>query len=250
MYGYRARIGYCSPPFVTEDFCYEFYKMAPAGVTLMVTTLAIKAHGVNKATEDLKTSKEQINESHAKSLEAAKYMARSGADVVVLGGNPVNQSRGVENLDGICADLSREIGTKVTTSTHSQIKALTALGARKVATVHPYTAARHEEHVESMRKLGFESSGVIGCGFTVQDLGRIPGELALTLSRQVKQENPDTDTIHPSCAHWATAHAIDQIERELGVNVMTSQQAIFWNAIRTAGIRDRIEGYGRLLREF
>ena len=52
------------------------------------------------------------------------------------------------------------------------------------------------------------------------------------------------------CAHWATAHAIDAIERELGVNVMTSQQAILWNALRTAGINDRIEGYGRLLREF
>ena len=250
MYGYRARIGYCSPPFVTEDFCYEFYKMAPRGVTLMVTTLSIKAHGVTVATDDVRSTKEQIDESHAKSLEAAKYMARSGADVVVLGGNPVNQSRGVENLDAICADLSREVGTKVITSTHSQIKALKALGALRVATVHPYTAVRHEEHERSMRNMGFLSSGVIGCGFTVMDLGRIPGELALTLARQVKQANPDTDTIHPSCAHWATAHAIDQIESELMVNVMTSQQAIFWNAIRTAGINDRVEGYGRLLREF
>ena len=41
MYGYRARIGYCSPPFVTEVFCSEFYKMAPQGVTLMITTLAV-----------------------------------------------------------------------------------------------------------------------------------------------------------------------------------------------------------------
>jgi maleate isomerase len=250
VYGYRARIGYCSPPFVTEDFCYEFYKMAPAGVTLLITTLAIKAHGVTVAAEDLKTTKEQINETHAKSLEAAKFMARSGADVVILGGNPVNQSRGVENLDAICADLSKEIGTKVITSTHSQIRALKALGAQKVATVHPYTEVRHEEHENSMRKMGFESSGVIGCGYTVQDLGRIPGELAVTLSRQIKHDNPETDTIHPSCAHWATAHAIDQIESELNINVMTSQQAIFWNAMRTAGINDRIEGYGRLLRDF
>jgi len=36
----------------------------------------------------------------------------------------------------------------------------------------------------------------------------------------------------------------------LGVNVMTSQQAIFWNALRTAGIGDKLAGFGRLLREF
>jgi maleate isomerase len=91
---------------------------------------------------------------------------------------------------------------------------------------------------------------MIACGYTVEDLGRVPGELALTLARQVKREHPEADTIHHSCAHWATAHAIEQIEQELSVNVMTSQQAIFWKALRTVGINDKIEGYGRLLREF
>ena len=41
VYGYRARIGYTSPPVVTEVFPYEFYRIAPEGVTLGVTTLAI-----------------------------------------------------------------------------------------------------------------------------------------------------------------------------------------------------------------
>jgi maleate cis-trans isomerase len=31
---------------------------------------------------------------------------------------------------------------------------------------------------------------------------------------------------------------------------MNSQQAIVWLALRTAGIDDKIEGFGRLLREF
>jgi maleate cis-trans isomerase len=243
MYGYRARIGYCSPPFVTEVFCAEFYRMAPPGVTLMITTLAVTS--LTSA-----STKDQIEESHAKSLDAAKVMARAGADVVVLGGNPINQSRGVENLDEICATLSRGIGTKVVTSTHAQMQALRALGARKVATVHPFEAGGDARHETSIRNLGVEPAGTVACGYTVEDLGRIPSELALSLARQVKREHPEADTIHHSCAHWATAHAIETIERELNVNVMTSQQAIFWKAIRTAGIADRIEGYGRLLREF
>ncbi|HWG04365.1 MAG TPA: hypothetical protein VG271_05060 [Beijerinckiaceae bacterium] len=244
MYGTRARIGYCSPPFVTETFCYEFYKMVPDGITLLITTLSVTE--LNQA-----STKDDMAASYAKSLDAAKYMARSGADVVVLGGNPINQSRGVENLDALCADLAQEIGTKVVTSTHAQMHALRALGARRVATVHPFVekdiTANHER---SMRNLGFESAGVAAAGFAAQDLGRIPAELVITLSRQVKRNHPEADTIHPSCAHWATAHAIDAIERDLGVNVMTSQQAILWKALRTAEIDDKIEGYGRLLREF
>jgi maleate isomerase len=243
MYGYRARIGYCSPPFVTEVFCAEFYRMAPQGVTLMVTTLAITS-----LTSE--TTKDQMARSHAKSLEAANAMARAGANVVVLGGNPINQSRGVENLDDICASLAREIGTKVITSTQAQMQALRALGARKVATVQPFVAEMNPGSERSMRNLGFEPAGTVACGSTVAELGRIPGELAVTLARQVKREHPEADTIHHSCAHWATAHAIEQVERELNVNVMTSQQAIFWKALRTAGIADPIDGYGRLLREF
>jgi maleate isomerase len=243
MYGYRARIGYCSPPFVTEVFCSEFYKMAPEGVTLMLTTLA-----VTSLTSE--STKEQMAQSHARSLEAAKAMAHAGADVVVLGGNPINQSRGVENLDEICATLSREIGTKVVTSTHAQTHALRALGARKVATVQPFVKEINADHAALMRNLGVESAGMIACGYTVEDLGRVPGDLAISLARQIKREHPEADTIHHSCAHWATAHAIEKIERELSVNVMTSQQAIFWKALRTAGINDKIEGYGRLLRDF
>jgi maleate isomerase len=240
MFGSRARIGYCSPPFVTESFCNEFYMMAPAGVSLMITTLMV--------TERAYTT--SFDASHDKSFEAAHCMAAAGADVVVLGGNPINQSRGMQNLGNISDDLSRQIGVKVVTSTQSQTEALRALGAKKVATVHPFAEDQHEHHDNSIRTLGCEPAGVIGAGYSVGNLGRIGDDVALELSRQVMRDHPEADTIHPSCAQWATAHAIDQIKSELGVNLMTSQQAIFWKALRTAGIDDKIEGFGRLLREF
>jgi maleate isomerase len=50
--------------------------------------------------------------------------------------------------------------------------------------------------------------------------------------------------------HWPTVGAIDPLERELGVNVMTALQAIVWHALRRVGVTDRIEGFGRLFREF
>jgi len=37
IYGSRARIGYTSPPLTTEVFPYEFYRIVPDGVTLVVT---------------------------------------------------------------------------------------------------------------------------------------------------------------------------------------------------------------------
>jgi hypothetical protein len=85
IYGHRARIGYCSPPFVTETFIYEFYRIVPAGVTLLITTLEVG----NAYTA------EAFAGSRDRSMAAARAMGEAGADVVVLGGNPVNQTIGI-----------------------------------------------------------------------------------------------------------------------------------------------------------
>jgi maleate isomerase len=239
MYGHRARIGYTSPLFVTEVFAYEFYAIVPKGVTLMVTTLDI-----------ITRSKDEVENSFDKSLRAAQEMAKGGADVVVLGGNPINLTLGVENLADLIAGLERKIGTRVATSTTSQIKALGTLGASKIATVHPFTEAHAPRHEDSIRKFGFEPTGTIGAGSELRDVGRIAKATALDLARRVKDANPDADTIHFACAHWAVAEIIDTVEDELGVDVMTSHQAILWQALRAAGIDDAITGFGRLFREF
>jgi maleate isomerase len=239
MYGHRARIGYASPLFVTEVFAYEFYAIVPEGVTLMISTLDI-----------ITRSKEEVERTFERSLRAVEEMARGGADVVVLGGNPVNLSRGVENLPDLIAELERKIGTRVTTSTTSQINALQALGASKIATVYPFTEEHAARHEDSIRKFGFEPAGAIGAGLELRDVGRIPRATALDLARKVKDANPIADTIHFACAHWAVAEVIDAVEDELGVDVMTSHQAILWQALRTAGIDDKITGFGRLFREF
>ncbi len=239
MYGHRARIGYTSPLFVTEVFAYEFYAIVPKGVTLMVTTLDI-----------ITRSKDEVENSFDKSLRAAQEMAKGGADVVVLGGNPINLTLGVENLADLIAGLERKIGTRVTTSTTSQIEALTTLGASKIATVHPFTEAHAPRHEDSIRKFGFEPAGTVGAGSELRDVGRIPKATALDLARKVKDANPDADTIHFACAHWAVAEIIDTVEDELGVDVMTSHQAILWQALRAAGVDDAITGFGRLFREF
>ncbi len=53
-----------------------------------------------------------------------------------------------------------------------------------------------------------------------------------------------------SCTNLATVEMIAALEEEVGKPVITSNQATFWNAIRTMGLRDRIEGFGSLLSDF
>ena len=238
-YGYRARIGYTSPPLTTEVFPYEFYKMAPPGVTLVITTLAIVVR-----------SKEEIDQSYATSMRAAREMAAAGVDIIVLGGVPINLSRGAANAEQMIRDLEAKLNVKVSTSASAQARAAKALGCRKVVVAQPYAQSDTDRIAGYAVHFGCEVLGAAGWGSPFNQIGRIPQHAAVELGRRLMREHPGADTILLPSPHWPTAGAIEPLEREFGVNVLTAQQAILWDGLRRCAVNDPIEGYGRLFREF
>jgi maleate isomerase len=239
MYGHRARIGYTVAAVTTEVFPIDFYKIVPEGVTLLMVMLPLGER-----------SPEDVKKCYDLSIAGAKTMAEAGADIVLLGGLPINLSHGSGSLDDLLRGLEKEIGIPVTSSTTAQHKAYKALGSRKVGTVHPFKPdqnARHERYL--VEHFGLEPTGVYAGGWDLKTLGKIPIDSALEWGRALKKEHPEIDTFNFACPHWRVVDAIEPLEQELKVSVMTSLQAIAWEAMRTAGVDDRIEGFGRLLRE-
>jgi maleate cis-trans isomerase len=239
MYGWRARIGYTSPPLTTEVFPYEFYRIVPAGVTLVLTTLAIVVR-----------SKEEVERSYEASQRAVREMAAAGCNVVVLGGVPINLSRGAENADAMVRDLEQELGVKVSSSASAQAKAAAKLRARKIVIAHPYAEAETARMVGYGAHFGCEVLGAAGWGSAFNQIGRIPREAALGMGRELMRRHPTADTLLLPSPHWPTIEAIEPLEREFGINVMSASQAVVWDALRLARVTDQIPGYGRLLREF
>ena len=119
MYGYRARIGYTSPPAATEVFPYEFYRIVSDGVTLVVNTLPL-----------VERTSDEVDRSYEVSLNVAHALARAGIDIMVFGGLPINVSRGFKNADDMAKVTEDEIGVPVVTSMSSQRDALRVLGHR------------------------------------------------------------------------------------------------------------------------
>jgi maleate isomerase len=70
------------------------------------------------------------------------------------------------------------------------------------------------------------------------------------MGRALLRLHPSVDAIFLPSPHWPVVTAIDALEREFGVTVMAASQACIWDALRLVGVNDRIDGYGRLLREF
>jgi maleate cis-trans isomerase len=211
----------------------------PDGVTLVVTSLAIVVR-----------SKDEVDQSYDISMRAAREMAAAGCDIVVLGGVPINLSRGTKNADQMILDLEAELGVKVSSSAASQAKAAKALGCKKVVVAQPYAHSDTDRIAGYSEHFGCELLGATGWGSPFNQIGRIPQNAAIEMGRRLMKEHPDADTILLPSPHWPTAGAIDPLEREFGVNVMTAHQAIVWDALRRCEVNDKIEGFGRLFREF
>ncbi len=238
LYGCRARVGYTSPPFFAEVFPYEFYRIVPKGVTLVVTTI-----GVSQPTTA------QIDQAYAITMRAARAIAQSGVDIVVLGGTPIAMSRGAESATEVIAQLESELGVKIATGAAIEEQAVRALGCKKVVLAQPYGPEENERQAGYIRALGCEVLGVTHWGSTLPAFGSIPRDAALVMGRRLMSEHPQADSILLRTPNWPTIEAIDPLEREFGVSVMSTSQATIWGALRGAGIDDRIEGYGRLLSE-
>jgi len=237
MYGHRARIGYSSPPAVTETFPYEFYRLVPEGVTLALTTLNI-VH----MTED------ELQEGARINTEAARLLGKAGADVVVLGGVPLNLALGLDRLESLMAELAADLGVPVTSSLTSQIAALRAVGARRIGVATPFRD--HDIYSGYLRHYGFEMAALEGADRTVLDLAAAGPDQASALARRLVEGGAGIDTLYYPAPHWGIIDIIDPLERDYGLSVVTSVQAIVWNALRLAGVGDPVPGYGRLLREF
>jgi maleate isomerase len=238
-YGYRGRIGYVCPPALAEVFPYEFYRLVPPGVTLVITTLTVTA-----------PSRAEVEHAYDMSLRAARELAAAGVDIVFLGGVPVNQARGHGNARDLLGSLALELGVKVSSSVAAQARAARTLGARRVVLAHPYGPDQDARLAQDAGRFGCEVLGVAGLGSAISQFGRLPVRAALDLGRDLLRRHPDADAIFFPSPHWPVIEAIAPLEGEFGVSVMSATQACVWDALRQVGVTVRIEHYGRLLREF
>lgn len=128
------------------------------------------------------------------------------------------------------------------------VRALRALDLRRLVVATPYLDEVNSAEKAYLQNRGFEVLDIQGLNLERDsDMVRVaPGyirDMALALDR------PEADAIFISCGALRSIEIIEQLEAIVGKPVIASNQAMAWDALRLAGLNDRIAGYGRLLRE-
>ena len=156
-------------------------------------------------------------------------------------------------LDKLPKFIEQEAGVPGVATAPALVLAARALGMKKVALATPYHDALNQHEKEFLEACGLQVLGIKGLGIGAGGpqeyvkIARVPPEEVLGHCRAAWV--PGADGMIVSCTDLRTLEAVPQLERELGVPVISSNLATLWMARRAAGIRDRIPGWGSLLAE-
>lgn len=239
MYGWRAKIGRISPSPETVG-AEEWRRAMPDGVCLVETRTLIHAVTV----EGLAEMVTQVE-------RAARELASAEVDVILQAGTAAAFFRGIGHDLELIQRITAAAGIKATTTLTAVMEALHALGIKHPAIATSYIADIDARLVDVLEKSGFQVAAIRGMGLEKSiDMGKVEPESTYRLAREAVRSAPDADGILISCGNLRTFEAIEPLEIDTRLSVVTSNQAGLWQALRIAGVGDHLSGFGRLLREY
>lgn len=196
--------------------------------------------------EGLKTFSEKVTET------MHLYRDYDPVDLAFLSCTAGSQAGGPGYDAYLCRVIREAAGAREGyTTTTAVLKALEALGVRKLSICTPYPGDVNRMEKEYFENEGFTVAGIHGMETeNPRDpklIGRIPPDAVFRFARD--HMDPGAEVMFLSCTGLTVMEIIDDLEKELGVPVITSNSCATWIMGRFFGRHgDRAEKLGELFR--
>ena len=182
---------------------------------------------------------------------AAELVSHAGPELIIFCGTSASFMHG----KGSDVDLSARISTAAgglpsTNTTSASVEALEALGIQRLFFFSPYPLPAHRLGVRFFGDSGFEvvDSDTFECLKSLDIPAMRPEDIVSRLGRH-RDTLGQCDGVFISCTNFRALPVVETLEQELGIPVISANQATIWAGLRHLGIEPScVDGAGELFR--
>lgn len=231
---WRAKLGIIYPADGALDR--EYWELVPGGVSVHITRIHVPQEEqtlelleAQTQSPDIENAAADLNIIH---LDAIAYACTSGSFV-----------HGVSSDLEIIDRMESACGVPCTTTTTAAVRALQALGSKKISIVTPYPDEINARLKTFMEDSGFHVVALKGLGL-YRGIYNQPAGAAYRLAREA--DSSEADAIFISCTNFRTVEVLQTLEQDLGKPVVSANQVTVWDLLRLAGVNPHNERFGKL----
>ena len=137
-------------------------------------------------------------------------------------------------------------GVPVVTPTSGALAAFAKLGASRISLLTPYSESVTSVLADYFERMGLGILNALCLGLEDdRDIARVAPQSIVDAALEAC--HPETEALFISCTALRAVPVIDGLEARLGLPVVSSNQAMFWQSLRQAGCDLPVSGFGRLL---
>lgn len=236
----KRKIGTLTPLAVAENGPYEFYRIAPPGVVMVMVPCGIREF-----------SRADLNRVMAPLDEMVDALVERHVDVIMSSGVPLSLLMGPDDHDAFLDHIAERSGKPAGSSLTGAIAAARHLGIRRIAMVNKWNADLNRSLADFFARDGVETLGAVTEVLPIDEFQGLPSadsmELAYALGRRALEEFPDADGIFISGGTWLAQPVCERLEREFGKPCLGNQACALWEALHKVDYWSPIAGHGKLL---
>ena len=137
-------------------------------------------------------------------------------------------------------------GVYVTTPITAALRAFEKLEINKVAILTPYPKLVNKTVYDYLKKRRIEIDSFSGFNLEYDsDIAKVDPQHLIRTIKNI--DHSDVDAVFVSCTALRIVEVLQEIEDLIKKPIISSNQAIIWDSIRSTKIKSSIEGYGKLL---
>jgi maleate isomerase len=236
----RLKIGVLKPLSVVDNSAYEFYRIAPPGVMLVMIPVGLG-----------KFSKDDVERVFAPLDSYVDQLMERGVDLIMQSGVPLPLLIGIEAHDRLIDRIEKRSGKPATSSVLGVVAAAKRLGLRRIVVANKWSEPMNRVLGEFFARGGSQIAGVAAEVMGPDKFQKIETaehmELAYELGRQAFTQHPDADGLYIGGGSWLSEPVCQALEREFGRPAISNQSCMIWDTLTRLGAWKPIPGQGRLL---